>query len=87
MNIRLLVLVLTSAACHPSLPPVSGCAPFTQRCNPDGLPESCSASLRWEPQGDANCPSLGEVCAVDPNGHAHCALSPDGGVQVDGGAR
>lgn len=63
------------------LPPVSGCAPTSQRCGPSGYPEVCSASQRWEPAGDVSCVAVGGVCVVSA-GVAHCAPAPaDGGAQ------
>ena len=34
--------------CPPSLPPVSGCTPFDTRCSPEGTPETCSSTQRWQ---------------------------------------
>lgn len=70
----LLCLLLCLAAC-PKLPPVSGCTPATWRCSPDGRPEVCSASQRWEPAGDRSCASVGAVCVVERT--AHCAPAVD----------
>ena len=67
-----LSLVLALAAC-PKLPPVSGCTPSAWRCSPDGRPEVCSASQRWEPAGDRSCASVGAVCVAPTDGPAHCA--------------
>ena len=72
----LVVLACALAAC-PRLPPVSGCTPLAQRCSPEGAPETCSQSARWEPAGDRTCPSVGAVCVVDDGGPAHCAPARD----------
>ena len=65
----------------PKLPPVSGCAPMSQRCSPAGAPEVCSSSQRWEPAGDLSCTAAGGVCVVGDGGIAHCAPAQDGGVR------
>ena len=70
-----LSLVLALAAC-PRLPPVSGCTPSAWRCSPDGRPEVCSASQRWEPAGERACASVGAVCVVERT--AHCAARDAG---------
>ena len=64
----------------PKLPPVSGCAPMSQRCSASGAPEVCSASQRWEPAGDLACAAVGGACVVDDAGVASC-------TRADGGAR
>lgn len=65
------LLILCTLAC-PRLPPVSGCAPTSQRCN--GLrPEVCSASQRWSPAGDADCSG---ICVLTDS-IAHCAPAPE----------
>ena len=76
--VLLAVLVAALVACHPRLPPVSGCTPAAQSCR-DDRPHICSASQRWEPAGDRTCASVGGVCAVT-GGVAHCALASDGGA-------
>ena len=75
-----LSLVLALAAC-PKLPPVSGCTPAAWRCSPDGRPEVCSASQRWEPAGDRSCASVGAVCVVERT--AHCASAVDASVDAN----
>ena len=77
--LRLILTLCALSACHPRLPPVSGCVPQTTRCADGGAPEVCSASRRWEPAGDALCSDLGAVCVVDSRG-AHCARVRDAGV-------
>jgi len=72
-----LAVVAGLDACHPRLPPVSGCTPAAQSCRND-RPHICSASQRWEPAGDRTCASVGGVCVVT-GGVAHCALA-DGGA-------
>mgnify|MGYP002144835727 CR=1 FL=1 len=37
------------------------------RYRPDGRPEVCSASQRWEPAGERSCASVGAVCVVEHN--------------------
>ncbi len=74
-----LSLALTVTGC-PKLPPVSGCAPMSQRCSASGAPEVCSSSQRWEPAGDLSCTAAGGVCVVDA-GIAHCAPAQDGGAR------
>lgn len=72
-------LALAVVGC-PRLPPVSGCAPTSQRCGPSGHPEVCSASQRWEPAGDVSCAAVGGVCVLEA-GVARCAPAPsDGGA-------
>ena len=67
----LAVLVLGAAGC-PKLPPVSGCAPLSQRCEGD-RPQVCSPSRRWHFVGDEPCgATAGQSCAVR-NGVAGCA--------------
>lgn len=80
MDRPLLCLALALLGCHTTLPPVSGCTPATWRCTPDGRPEVCSASQRFEPAGDRTCPSVGAVCVVEAT--AHCAPARDAGVEV-----
>ena len=70
-----LLLALGVAGC-PKLPPVSGCTPSAWRCSPDGRPEVCSASQRWEPAGERSCASVGAVCVVERT--AHCAARDAG---------
>jgi len=72
-----LAVVAGLDACHPRLPPVSGCTPEEQSWRGD-RPHICSASQRWEPAGDRTCASVGGVCVVS-SGVAHCALA-DGGA-------
>ena len=74
----LAVFALPLVACHPRLPPVSGCTPAAQSCR-DDRPYVCSASQRLEPAGDRTCASVGGVCVVS-DGVAHCALASDGGA-------
>ena len=74
--VLLAVLVAALVACHPRLPPVSGCTPAVQSCR-DDRPHICSASQRWEPAGDRPCASVGGVCVVS-DGVAHCALADAG---------
>ena len=69
---RLALLALVALTACPRLPPVSGCAPTSQRCA--GLrPEVCSASQRWEPAADRDCDG---VCVV-ADSIAHCAPAPE----------
>lgn len=70
---RHLLFCLAVASCHPNLPPVSDCRVGVWRCSPDGRPEVCSASSRWEPAGERTCQSVGAVCVVTDGGPAHCA--------------
>ena len=74
-----LLLALGAAGC-PKLPPVSGCTPSAWRCSPDGRPEVCSASQRWEPAGDRSCASVGAVCVVERT--AHFAPAVDAGADA-----
>jgi len=74
-------LVVLASGCHPALPPVAGCVAGAYRCTPDGRPEVCSASSRWEPIGDAQCSRVGAVCVAPTDGPAHCARS-----QIDAAA-
>lgn len=76
----LFAFALALAAC-PRLPPVSGCAPTSQRCSSAGTPEVCSASQRWEPAGDLTCAAVGGVCVLGDSGVAHCAPAADGGAR------
>ena len=65
------LLSVALCAC-PRLPPQSGCAPLTWRCNNDA-PEVCSQSQRWHQDGDSTCASSGAVCAVNSaTGRASC---------------
>lgn len=67
----LATLCLALAGC-PKLPPVSGCAPLSQRCDGD-RPQVCSSSQRWHFVGDEPCgATAGQSCAVR-NGVAGCA--------------
>ena len=77
--LRLILTLCARSACHPRLPPVSGCVPAATRCSDAGEPQVCSASQRWEPAGDAPCSDLGAVCVVDDRG-AHCARVRDAGA-------
>lgn len=72
----LTLVVIALVACHPRLPPVSGCTPTAQSCR-NGRPHVCSASQRWEPAGDRTCASVGGVCVVS-DGVAHCASADAG---------
>lgn len=72
----LALFALPLVACHPRLPPVSGCEPEEQSCRGD-RPHICSASQRWEPAGDRTCASVGGVCVVTGR-VAHCALADAG---------
>ena len=54
-------------ACHPRLPPVSGCTPRVFDCR-DGRPVVCSGSQRWQPIGDVPCAAVGGVCVVRDGG-------------------
>lgn len=76
----LMILVALAVAACPRLPPVSGCAPTSQRCSPAGTPEVCSASQRWEPAGSVTCAAVGAVCVLD-GVVAHCAAAADGGAR------
>lgn len=67
----LVALVLGAAGC-PKLPPVSGCAPLSQRCEGD-RPQVCSPSRRWHTVGDEACGvTPGQRCEVRA-GVAGCA--------------
>jgi hypothetical protein len=67
----LAVLVLGAAGC-PKLPPVSGCAPLSQRCEGD-RPQVCSPTQRWHFVGDEACGvTPGQRCEVRA-GVAGCA--------------
>lgn len=44
----LALAALVLGGCPPSLPPVSGCTPFDTRCSPEGIPETCSSTQRWQ---------------------------------------
>lgn len=74
--VLLTLAVIALDACHPRLPPVSGCEPEEQSCRGD-RPHICSASQRWEPAGDRTCASVGGVCVVTGR-VAHCALADAG---------
>lgn len=63
----LALFALPLAACHPRLPPVSGCTPSVYDCR-DGRPVVCSASQRLEPIGDLPCAAVGGVCVVRDGG-------------------
>ena len=56
---RYVLALLACAACKPALPPIAGCVAGVYHCTPDGRPEVCSASSRWEPIGDAPCSRVG----------------------------
>jgi len=79
--VLLAVLVAALVACHPRLPPVSGCTPYARRCAAVGF-EVCSASRRWEPVGDMACD---HGCELLDGGRVRCAAAPDASVS-DGGA-
>lgn len=67
----MVLLVLVGAGC-PKLPPVSGCAPLSQRCEGD-RPQVCSPSRRWHTVGDEACGATpGQRCEVRA-GVAGCA--------------
>ena len=70
----LALAAILALACSPSLPPVAGCTPGTQRCH-DDAPEVCSASQRWEPAGTARCADVGGVCVVR-GAVARCGRAP-----------
>lgn len=78
--IRFALLCAALAACHPNLPPVSGCTAGAWRCSPDGRPEVCSATQRWEPAGERACAATGSVCVVERT--AHCAPAVDAGADA-----
>ena len=80
----LLTVTAIVGACHPQLPPRSGCAEGAQRCAAD-VPEQCSADHRWEPLQLA-CGLTRSVCVVGE--HAHCAPADAAVVSdaSDGGA-
>ena len=63
----LALFALSLVACHPRMPPVSGCTPSVYDCR-DGRPVVCSASQRWEPIGDLPCAAVGGVCVVRDGG-------------------
>lgn len=84
LTLLVVAVALAIAACHPSLPPVSGCAPLSHSCSADGTPLVCSASQRWEPAGDESCAATGQRCVVEPHGRAHCSRTVDGGIAADG---
>ena len=71
------VALLSVALCAcPRLPPQSGCAPLSWRCNNDA-PEVCSESQRWHQNGDSTCASSGAVCTLDnATGRANCVRAP-----------
>lgn len=78
-----MLVVLNSAMLAsgcPELPPVSGCTPFTQRCDGD-RPQVCSATQRWHTVGDVACSAVGGSCFVVDGGVAVCAR-PDAGTSV-----
>ena len=75
---RVILVCFALDACHPRLPPVSGCTAGAWRCTDDGRPEVCSAYARWEPAGERSCPSNGSVCVVERT--AHCAPAGAGTV-------
>lgn len=67
-----IVAVLTLGTGCPKLPPVSGCAPLSQRCDGD-RPQVCSPSRRWHFVGDEPCDATpGQSCQVRA-GVAGCA--------------
>ncbi len=67
-----IVAVLTLGTGCPKLPPVSGCAPLSQRCDGD-RPQVCSPSRRWHFVGDEACGATpGQSCQVRA-GVAGCA--------------
>jgi hypothetical protein len=76
-----LAVVAGLDACHPRLPPVSGCTPYARRCAAVGF-EVCSASRRWEPVGDMACD---HGCELLDGGRVRCAAAPDASAS-DGGA-
>lgn len=71
----------------PRLPPQSGCAPETQRCDGD-FREVCSATGRWHRAGDLSCAAVGGSCLV-AQGRAFCGVADaapgDVGLTVDAG--
>jgi hypothetical protein len=72
-----LAVVAGLDACHPRLPPVSGCTPRVYDCR-DGRPVVCSDSQRWQPIGDLPCAAVGGVCVVRDGGSlALCERSRD----------
>lgn len=71
MRLKSLVLVTGLLAGCPRLPPVSGCAPLSQRCEAD-QPQVCSQSQRWHTVGDMPCGAVaGQSCQV-VDGTAAC---------------
>ena len=54
--VLLAVLVAALVACHPRLPPVSGCTPAVQSCRSD-RPHICSDSQRWAAPARASAAS------------------------------
>lgn len=67
-----LALTLLLAAC-PAPPPVSGCAPGSTRCSPDGArPQRCSPERRWFNASDQACSVAGPevACCLAPNAYA-----------------
>ena len=69
----LLCLALAVLAGCPRLPPTSGCAPLSSRCEGD-RPQVCSPSQRWHTTGDERCDATpGQACKVSAQGVAGCA--------------
>ena len=68
-----IALCSIESACKPALPPIAGCVAGVYRCTPEGAPEVCSASSRWEPIGSTRCAAVGAVCVAPIDGPAHCA--------------
>lgn len=80
--VLLTLAVIALVACHPRLPPVSGCTPSVYDCR-DGRPVVCSASQRLEPIGDLPCVAVGGVCVVRDGGSlALCERARDASADV-----
>lgn len=77
--LRLTLILCALSSCHAHLPEVSGCVPYTHRCAGDRV-EVCSASHRWEPEGDQPCAAIGQVCR-----DGACVDAIDAGTSHDGG--
>jgi len=72
------------------MPPPDHCVPSSTRCSPDGVPQTCSGSMRWQSGATQRpCAALGAaVCCVarSPYGNTpHACVPPsecaDGGAQ------